>query len=119
MHLYETQPALGHNPFREAIDRIADIVGSLDSLTIGQLIEGWEYITNLLRPVDDSQLGQFVEADTWFFTLTQDQQDQVIAYMRSQNVGKQTTMVPNWYNDRGRYGAFRYEKPLPSPVASR
>jgi hypothetical protein len=119
MRSSEMQFNMGRNPIHDAIEKVAKVVGSLDTLTVGQLIDGWEYITNLLQPVDESQLGQFVDADVWFFELTQEQQDQVIAYMRSQNVGKQTAMVPNWYDSHGRYGAFRYEKPFPLPVASR
>lgn len=119
MRSRKVQQGVVRNPFHDAIEKVAKIVGSLDTLTVGQLIEGWDYIINLLEPVDESQLGQFVNADVWFFELTQQQQDQVIAYMRSQNVGKQTVMIPNWYDSHGRYGAFRYEKPIPLPVVSR
>lgn len=108
-----------YGPLEAHISIIDEAVGSLDSLTVGQLITAWMYFRELPKRVEDNQLGQFIEADAWFFNLAPAQQDQVIAYGSSQNVGKHINMVPNWYEGYGHNGAFRFETPINHPVASR
>jgi len=107
------------NLIHEAIDKVTIGVGSLDSLNINQLITAWMYFDELPKRINDNQLGQPIDVGEWFFELSPTQQDQVIAYGRSQNVGKQIDMVPNWYDSLGPNGAFRFEIPIPTPVASR
>ncbi|HEY8886305.1 MAG TPA: hypothetical protein VIM31_02260 [Candidatus Microsaccharimonas sp.] len=119
MRSQEIQYTVGRNLIHEAVEGIAKGVGSLDSLNINQLITAWMYFDELPKRVNDNQLGQPIDVGEWFFELTPAQQDQVIAYGRSQNVGKQINMVPNWYEDLGLNGAFRFEIPIPLPVVSR
>jgi hypothetical protein len=119
MSLYPTQHSVRRNLRFEAIEQVATKVGMLDSLDIPQLIMAFGYFENISKQVNDHQIGQFIDVDEWFFTLSDVQQNQVITYGRSLNVGKQIAMVANWYEGYGQNGAFRFEMPLPYPVASR
>jgi len=102
-----------NNPFHDTIVKVGEGVGTLDGLSIEQMITAWMYFKNL----GDTELGRFVDADAWFFDLSAAQQDQVIAFGKTYNIGKKTAMITNWYPHEG---AFRTETPIVgSPVTSR
>lgn len=114
----EAERIVRSNPFLENLERITTSVGTLDSLSIDQLITAWLYFENISKKENDHQIGQFIDVDEWFFALNTTQRDQVIAYGRSVNVGEQIIMIANWDGFKGQR-QFRLETPIHSPAISR